>query len=563
MDKKIMMSLAFICFCILGNAQPKQTETPVKDATLAHANVYFGYGAELKHEAIVKLNGGAQEIILSNLSTKPDQNTIQVACPDNVTLLSYNFKVAPIEIIVAPDPAIKKLADSITMLKKQVATFNNEYAIEDDILNRTAKLIEANLTNSNKKEISSEELIKLVEYYTTKIQKIKVSLYAISLKRNEVNEKINGIQERINEMKPPVQKKTYIGQLVLKVMTNVASNANFSVSYFTRNAGWAPTYDIRVKSIDNSLKIVYKASVSQTTGLDWKNVRLSLSTRNPNQSGVAPKLNPWFVQLYAPDIYETLTNRAYNAPLRNMQGLASVDIKKDKFDDGEQYVFQEKLENVETGSVQQFTGLSESQLNTNFDIDLPYDIPTDGQAYNVAIKDEMVNATYKHVAIPKLDKDAFLLANISDWEKLDLLPGNANIIMDNIYLGQTTIDPNSITDTLSLSLGRDKRISTSRTLVKEFTKTKVRGDTKLETFTYEITVKNNKKQAVDMLLRDQFPISKLKEVEVELEDAGNADVNKETGLLSWNLKLQPGESKTIRFGYSIKYPKDKRLQNSR
>ena len=560
---KKLIGLSFLFYATIGYTQPKQPEPQPKDANLVHANVYFGFGAELKHEASIKLSGGTQEIIISNLSTRPDQNTIQVACPDNVTLLSYNFKVATIESIITPDPAIKRLTDSIIILQKQIAAINNDYAIEEDILGRTSKLIESNLTNNNKKEISSEELIKLVEYYTAKVQKLKISLYTISLKKMDVNDKIRLIQERINEIKPPVQKKTYTGQLVLNVMSNTASNANFAVSYFTRNAGWAPVYDIRVKSADNSLKLSYKATVTQSTGLDWKNVRLSLSTRNPNQSGVAPKLNPWFVQLYAPVIYETQSRTGYNAPLKNLQGLASMEVQKDMSNDAEQYYFKEKLETVETGSVQKFTGLSESQLNTNFDIDLPYDIPSDGKAYNVAIKEELVSAAYKHIAIPKLDKDAFLLANISDWEKLDLLPGNANIIMDNIYLGQTVIDPNSISDTLSLSLGRDKRIAISRTLVKEFTKSKVRGDSKLETFTYEITVKNNKKQGVDMLLRDQYPISRLKEVEVELEDAGNSDVNKETGLLSWNLKLQPGESKTIRFGYSIKYPKDRRLQHGR
>jgi uncharacterized protein (TIGR02231 family) len=141
------------------------------------------------------------------------------------------------------------------------------------------------------------------------------------------------------------------------------------------------------------------------------------------------------------------------------------------------------------------------------------------------------------------------------------MPGEANIIMDNVYLGKSFIDPNTTADTLNISLGRDKRITVTRLLVKEFSKSKTRGDNKTETFTYEIVVKNNKTKAVDLVVNDQFPVSKVKEVEVVLTDNGQAEVNNETGILKWKVKLEPGESRKFRFSYTITYPKDKRIRN--
>ena len=99
--------------------------------------------------------------------------------------------------------------------------------------------------------------------------------------------------------------------------------------------------------------------------------------------------------------------------------------------------------------------------------------------------------------------------------------------------------------------------------MKEFSKSKVRGDTKTETFTYEITVRNNKNKDVAMLLKDQFPISKLKEVTVKLEDNGGAEVNEEIGTVNWKVNLKPGESKKYRFSYSVTYPKDQKIANLR
>lgn len=335
-------------------------------------------------------------------------------------------------------------------------------------------------------------------------------------------------------------------------MSKGGGSADFDIAYFTRNAGWIPAYELRVKTIDNSLKLMYKASITQNTGLDWKNVQLSLSTSNPNQGNVLPTLNPAYLQLYVPVLYNSMLEdkpAKDNSPSQLQEVVVTADTKRNQ---GYSYSVQQ------VSNINAYTTLKESQLNINFEIDLPYTIPSDGKSYSVAIKEEKIPAVFKHYAIPKMDKDAFLVAEIAHWDSLGLLPGEANIIMDNVYLGKSFIDPNAATDTLSLSLGRDKRIAVSRILIKDFTTTKEKGDTKTDRFTYEITLRNNKKQPVSMVLKDQYPISKMKEVEISLTGT-DADKNPETGILSWNIKLQPGESKKVRFSYSVKYPRDKTL----
>jgi uncharacterized protein (TIGR02231 family) len=216
---------------------------------------------------------------------------------------------------------------------------------------------------------------------------------------------------------------------------------------------------------------------------------------------------------------------------------------------------------VDPSTLQRFTTLTESQLNTNFEIDLPYNIESDGLVHSVTIKEEKINATLKSYAVPKLDKDAYLLAEISDWQRLDLLPGTANIIMDGTYLGKSLIDPNSTADTLNLSLGKDKRVAIKRSLVKDYTSTKTSGNTTKQIFTYELTVKNNKTTDIEILIKDQYPISTIKDVTVTLDESADAMINTDNGVLTWKMTVKTGESKKKRFTYTVKYPKELKIAN--
>lgn len=551
--KKIMLSLVII-YASFASAQKK--DTVYANANLTNATVYFGYGADLKHSSKTNLVSGMQQLIISNVSLYPDMNTIQISCPENVTILSYTHRIYSKPPVVVPPPTYQKSYDSIKNYHKQINVFTNDQDIKNDMMLRITKLIENNFTTPDKKNITSEELVKLTTYYTDKISLLKQQVFDLEDKKNNLNEIIAAIEDRLNrlsqENKPTEQPKP-VGQLILQVMSKMAGPVDFDFNYFTRNAGWVPTYDIRVKTIDNSFKLVYKAMVSQTTGLNWNGVKLNLSTSNPNQGNTIPVLSPTYLQLYVPAIYDKVisaSNESYVAPMMLdevvVTGYAKDLAKKPAY-------ATTKLE------VKDFLTLKESQLNTNFEIDLPYDIPSDGQAYSVTIKDEMIPATYQHVAVPKLDEDAFLIAKLNNWDSLSLLPGVASIIMDNVYLGKSYLNPNTTEDTLSISMGRDKRIAINRKLVKEYNKVK-RNDSKIEFYTYEIIVKNNKKQSIDMNLSDQFPISQTKEIEVTLTDSGDAEVDNETGFLKWKVKLKPGESKKYRFSYNIKYPKDKVLQ---
>ncbi len=521
------------------------------------ATVYYGYGAELNHQAKTNLKKGVQQVLIQNISTSVDEKTLQVAIPAQAVLLSQQYTTVNTTKPWVKDAYYLKMEDSLKPIQNEAAALQADLQQNTQMMQKLSGMLEAATTGN--KEINAENIIKLTEYYQQKIEALQAKERTLSNQKDARNALYSAIQLRMQQYQTKSQAPGKLtGQLMLQIMAEIAGPLEVSFSYFTPKAGWVASYDIRMVNNENKLKLGYRAAVQQTTGIDWKQAKLTLSTSNPNLSSTMPLLSAWYLQPQIRDeLNKSLSGRAAGLDVRN--ALSEVVVigygtrNKSGFD-------KEEIPKTEKPSyVDTYLNLKESQLNTNFEIDLPYDIPNDGKPNSVAIKEENVKATFKHYAVPKLDADAFLVAEITDWESLGLLPGEANIIMDNIYLGKSMIDPNNTLDTMSISLGRDKRVSTKRSLVKDDNKNKQRGDSKFEYFTYELTVKNNKKQPINMLLKDQYPLSNNKDIEVKLEDDGKADDNKNLGILNWKFTLAPGESKKFRFGYSIKYPKDLQL----
>lgn len=194
-----------------------------------------------------------------------------------------------------------------------------------------------------------------------------------------------------------------------------------------------------------------------------------------------------------------------------------------------------------------------------YEIDLPVTLASDGQLQLVDIKDYELPATYQYYCAPKLDLNAYLGARVTGWESLGLLAGDASLFFEGTYLGKTRLEFANTSDTLDISLGRDKNISVTRTRLKEYSKRKFLSNRKEDSRLFEIAVKNKKKQTITLVLEDQFPISTNKNITVDRDETGKAAVDDTTGQLSWVLQLAPAEDKKVRFGYTVKYPKERLL----
>lgn len=534
---------------IIMMAANAQAQKPVyTNAKVSAATVYFN-AAELTQNATATLPSGTSEIVVKNVAEHIFESTVQIGAPASVTVLSVQFtrNYAGDQPVAQPESsAVKKLRDSINILQAELdrlVTQRNNDQKTLDLLDKNQQVAGQNTG------LSVTDLVKLVDYYRAKRNEITANQLTLSAREKKIGERMTAINTKIGEATAPKDTDAYKGKLVLQVMCDVAGTYPLEINYLTQGASWSPYYDLRADTSSGPISMMYKAQVTQNTGIDWKQVKLTLSSGTPNQSSQIPILVAWLLRYgtpYVPYANSNLMMNTYKPQAETDKSLNEVVVvgygtrKKDLGD---------------------YTTINDNQMNVSFVIDVPYDILSNGKVHSVRMKEIKLPASYRHYSVPKMEQEAFLMAEVTDYGKYNLLPGEANIIFDGMYIGKTNIIPNQTGDTLNLSMGRDKRVSIKREKVADKSGTKFLSSYKEQTFTYETTIRNNKKEAINLMLKDQCPVSTDQEIEVTLLKDDGAKVNTETGVLTWELKLNPGETKKIRISYKVKYPKNKAIAN--
>ncbi|MBX2979832.1 MAG: mucoidy inhibitor MuiA family protein [Flavobacteriales bacterium] len=201
--------------------------------------------------------------------------------------------------------------------------------------------------------------------------------------------------------------------------------------------------------------------------------------------------------------------------------------------------------------------VSVRQRNTHFAfaITLPYSIPSDGQGHSVAVKEHHVTSVYRHYCTPKLDPNAYLFAKATGWDALDLLPGPATLYFEGTYIGETYLDSEQVTDTLDISLGRDRGVQVQRVREQEFTRRHFNGNKRTESVGWNIEVRNTKGEAIELVITDQVPVPVRNEISVSLEGHDATKVDSDRGFLTWRMVVPARSTEKHGFVYSVKAPR--------
>ena len=537
---KKLLSFAVSCFAISAYAQSTLDLTPpVKKVT-----VYIS-GAVVTHEVQGQLEAGKTTVLFHGLPTNMDNESIQLASTGDITILSVtsypdflseNKKTAK----------TKKLSDSLDMLNDEMERIKNDVLI----LESGKSLLDNNRNTAGANNGTNAITVKaMYDFYVHEISRIDDSLILINKKQRLLQKKIDRISGALRELSNNSAQANCVEAIVSSAS---AQNLSFRLSYLTNNAGWTPMYDLRAKDNKHSAELTYKADVHQNTGFDWNNIDLTLSTSNPSISQTAPVLNPTYLPFQS--TYNVGRSYGYSSPAPAAANNGAAREEMDKV----QSVSAES-NNYISAPVASTT--NESQLTVEFHIDLPYSLPTDGKTHSVDVKKYELPAMYRYQSIPKLKPDAFLMADVADWQNLDLMAGPVNIYYAGAYVGKSYINAQSTSDTIGFSLGMDKKIAIKRERVKELSSTKFIGTNKTQTYAYSITVRNSHTDSVKIEIYDQVPVTTDKDIQIVVTDNGGAQQNADTGKLTWKISLAAGESKKLTFSYYVKYPKDKVVQN--
>jgi uncharacterized protein (TIGR02231 family) len=539
-----IITMALFCHSSLFAQSPQKL-------SIDAATVFLS-GAELSSSARVALVKGENEILFSNVAGNVNNASLIINATNGVVVESATFQNNYLAAEVL-SPRAKELKDSIEIVNDTRATINTRIMV----LNEQIAVLQGNRTvGGHNTGLSVAELGKMLDLISTRME-------TILNQKNKQDELLKKTDERLAKLKlqqEEEQRRDYQpgGQLMVKFYSKETTTSAVNISYVVPSAGWTPIYDIMADDANGPVKLFYKANIYQNSGVKWNNVHLTISTGNPVEGAQAPVMNPWYLSFYVPPVYQQ-NNALPQAVYQSKRGK-DVSIGGARTD-GSLYA----IDGVQAGqaTLNEYTSVDNSGVNTTFDIDLAYTVPSDGKQHLVAVKKYEVPASYRYYAVPKLDKDAFLQANIANWEDLNLLPGQTNIFYEGAYVGQGYLDVRNVKDTMTISLGRDKKVVVKRERDLKYRSTKTIGSNVRESFAYSITVRNTRKESINLVVQDQLPVSNDKDIVIEDVETGGAEREEATGMLRWTASMAPGETKKLNFGYTIKYPKGKNISGLR
>ncbi len=531
------------------------TAFPSKALKVESATVFFE-GAQMISTANVNLLKGENTLILTNVAGNLEQQSITVKTSKGVLLKYVTFKNDYLgEEITAP--RLKELVDSIESLSWE------QTLLKDKIANCDLQLsiIEANKEIKNKNVgFSAIDFQKMLEIASAKFEIIRSNKSKLELLSKKNMDLISKLKNQLNQEKK--KNATPKGVLELQLLSEKSTNCELEVSYFIFDAGWEPSYDFLVNDITKPAVLYYKGMIHQSSGVDWYNISLKLSTGNPEIGLSVPELQPW--NLFIRDKMQAMQKSGDPDGIDPSIAFLPPVIKKDeevRVDSADGVDPSGDTKKKEIASLNNNVQVRKTGINMLFEVDLPYTIVADGQGHLVTIKNYDVPATYRYFAVPKLDNDVFVQARIPNWASFNLLSAQANIYYEGIYMGQVDIELNKATDTLDLSVGRDKGVIVKRERTKKYRSDRTLGNTATEADAYQVSITNTRKEKINLVFIDQIPVSNDKEIKIEVGDFGGSLLEENSGKLTWNLDLQPGEVKKMSFNYSVKFPKGKTIEN--
>ena len=488
----------------------------------------FLQGAELQGQATVSLKKGESEIVLTGIADgiKPDSINVGFDVKSNVKILSVSLD--------EKHPKLNENSSEINALDQQLLQLQNKLnttIVQLKAVNEQIELLKGNrlekLTKIDNDDLA--QLKKVMDFIKTNLVVALDEQYQLQQEIEQLTFQITECQTKIDKQKQA--QEALVSAVIVKVHAQNDITLPVTLSYITNKAGWKPVYDIQVKDIDSPLQLTYKADIYQNSGIDWQDINFSLSTSQPRESLKSSELWTWHIN--------TLSDEG------------GFFFSKSDYDEKS-----EKESRSRKPSDEDFP--NELGVNTQFEVNLPYTIKTNNQSDLLTIQNKEVKAQYHYVATPKIDNSVYLEAQIVDWDKLNLLPGQSSIFFNGKYIGKSFINTKFAEETLDLYLGKDRNISISRYRDNSETlKPLTTGDDVSRRYAYTIDVKNGKSMPINLVVYDQIPVINNKTIKLDDIKYTGANYDKKTGLVTWNFDLNPNETKKLNLSFKLTYPKDK------
>ncbi|XP_041355010.1 protein F37C4.5-like isoform X2 [Gigantopelta aegis] len=531
---------------------------------------------------------GVNEIVLKQLPKCIDPDSIRVEGKGSATIaeVSYQMKYLPKDEAEITHQE-KELTDKIESLKKEKDELDAKLGVigkQTEVLDNFAKTASnVGSTKNATPPVLDSSFFKGVGEFLQLIgdQGNTLASDRLDIERQVtvLNDKITAANENLNKLRGPRTNLQESRECTIVLECEEKTKVLLTVSYVVTRAAWIPSYDIRMFTAEGTMKIFYYGQIKQSTGEDWNDAKLFLSTATPSVGGVVPELSVQLLSVkykyasarkktrtFSMRQYRTMDNDAYMYDDLQPCGIddycLNTSLSAGLMDDEPQF---------EPEVAHATSQVNESTTSATYEIARQSSIPSDDVAHKVSVGILDLKPKLEYITMPKTVPHAFLRARITNTSQFTLLPGSTSIFLDNSFVAKAKIKAVSPGEEFECSLGVDPAVRVTYKPLSKFRESSgIFSKTACTKYKQVTEVKNSHDYAISVELRDQLPRSSDEKIKVTLIeptiDMKHPEKNQDVSLTKnnhvvWQLKLDKQETREITLRYSVEHPASEEIES--
>ncbi len=515
--------------------------------------------ALVTRQGIINLTGAERELTVSNLPTTLDPESVRVSGKGQIAVklqgvtTDRQYTTEPVADRIAQLSAqIEQLGADKRRLQSQFDTIKLQANFVQGLREKTQESFSWSLA---RQKIGLEDTLNFLDFIGTKTTEYAFAGEDLRQQQQQIDKQIQSFRLQLEEVETPYSKQSF--EITIAIEPAGAGEFQLELTYVVSRAHWTPLYDLRVQSTSKTIQLNYLAEIVQTTGEDWSNINLILSTAKPGLGTLPPKLDPWYIDASAPPqmMHKSRSIVSKSASMAMPAAPMSVGGSFDRLEEVDEMLTMEYPAETVVAEVSQQGSVVTFQLGGGGNI------PSDGNPHKVTIFNDNFGCEFEYIAMPRLVSFAYLQAKAKNRaDGTTLLPGKANIFRDDVFVGTSNLENIAPGQEFKLNLGIDEGIKIDRELIeRQVDKTFLAGNRRI-TYAYRLSVTNLLNVVSHIQINDQIPHSRNEQIKVKLIKINPQIQLGELGRLAWELDLPANKKTEIQYQFSIEHPEGIQLQ---
>jgi uncharacterized protein (TIGR02231 family) len=519
------------------------------DSRITAVTVYADR-AVVTRTASVELAAGQTELVFANLPEALLDQSLQVSGRGAGAAMILDVSARRTYVDFTPNARVAELEQQLRVLRaddRQLADEAGVLAAQREAVN---KFIQGAVSPGGKDTPRPQlaDVRATLEFGQQQLVELARALQQLDTRRETLADKISALERQLGELRGAGGRA--FKTVTVRVAAEQAGRLEVALSYAVGGARWSPGYDARVLSGDRAVALGYFGVVRQSTGEDWKDVALTLSTARPSLGGSAPELGRWEVDVWRDEVVrlEQFAVSGSAARAKATMAAPAAEMRMAERDSSQElHDAAMAAATIEAGAT-----------SASFRIATTTTIPSDGSAQKVPIASARLAAAFNYATTPKLQPTAFLTTQVTNTTDFPLLAGPLNVFLDGTFVATSRLKTVMPAEKFDLALGADEGIAVKHERLQRFVEnTGLMNSGTRTTYEYRITLQNNKPTPERIVVNDQLPLSRHEKIVVrqlvptERELKPDAD-----GKLKWTLDLKPGEKREITVKFTVEHAND-------